>query len=200
MSLFSSLQRRKSTTARIHVDDPLAADKFVQAFCEKLSMISLAPEQPRVLVCIGTDRSTGDSLGPLVGSRLQEVQHTFFKIVGTLDDPVHASNLTTYIDILDRLGNPFIIAVDACLGSTENIGYINIGEGALRPGAGVNKHLPSVGQLHITGIVNVGGFMEYYVLQNTRLNLVMKMARLISEGINEGCKMYARTYPSILSS
>lgn len=199
MSLFSSLQKRKSATDRIHVEDPLALDKFTRAFSDKLTRCGLVPEQPRVIVCIGTDRSTGDSLGPLVGSRLQEIQHSFFKIIGTLDDPVHASNLITYMDILDRLGNPFIIAVDACLGSTENIGYINIGEGALRPGAGVNKHLPSVGQLHITGIVNVGGFMEYYVLQNTRLNLVMKMARLISEGIDGGTKMYACTSTPLLS-
>jgi hypothetical protein len=34
------------------------------------------------------------------------------------------------------------------------------------------------------GIVNVGGFMEYMILQNTRLSLVMKMAEIISAGIS----------------
>ena len=33
------------------------------------------------------------------------------------------------------------------------------------------------------GIANVGGFMEYFVLQNTRLNLVMKMADIISQSL-----------------
>ncbi|MGB4008573.1 MAG: DUF1256 domain-containing protein, partial [Bacillota bacterium] len=36
---------------------------------------------------------------------------------------------------------------------------------------------------HITGIVNVGGFMEYLVLQNTRLSLVIRMAEAIAGGI-----------------
>jgi len=43
--------------------------------------------------------------------------------------------------------------------------------------------LPPVGDMHITGIVNVGGFMEYFVLQNTRLSLVMKMSHIIAEAI-----------------
>ncbi|MNN53765.1 hypothetical protein D3C81_1685430 [compost metagenome] len=38
--------------------------------------------------------------------------------------------------------------------------------------------------MHITGIVNVGGFMEYLVLQNTRLSLVMNMADVIARGIH----------------
>jgi putative sporulation protein YyaC len=33
------------------------------------------------------------------------------------------------------------------------------------------------------GIVNVSGWMESTVLQNTRLNLVMKMADIISRSI-----------------
>ena len=55
--------------------------------------------------------------------------------------------------------------------------------GPLRPGLGVRKKLPPVGDLYIAGVVNVGGFMEYMVLQNTRLGLVMKMAQVIASGI-----------------
>jgi putative sporulation protein YyaC len=32
-------------------------------------------------------------------------------------------------------------------------------------------------------VVNVGGFMEYVVLQNTRLHVVMRMAELISRTV-----------------
>ncbi|MGH2168427.1 DUF1256 domain-containing protein, partial [Enterococcus faecalis] len=49
---------------------------------------------------------------------------------------------------------------------------------------GVKKDLPPVGDIHITGIVNISGFMEFTVLQNTRLNLVLKMAKLIAAGIS----------------
>lgn len=36
----------------------------------------------------------------------------------------------------------------------------------------------------MTGIVNVGGFMEYFVLQNTRLSLVMNMANVIGDALH----------------
>ena len=62
--------------------------------------------------------------------------------------------------------------------------------GPVKPGAGVNKELPAVGDIHITGIVNVSGFMEYFVLQNTRLHLVMKMAKTIANGIHDASIAY----------
>ncbi len=80
--------------------------------------------------------------------------------------------------------NPFVIAVDACLGRVKSVGSFQIGDGPLKPGAGVQKDLPEVGDLHINGIVNVSGFMEYFVLQNTRLNLVMNMANVLAEGLS----------------
>ena len=78
----------------------------------------------------------------------------------------------------------FIIAVDACLGKVKSVGTVQILPGPLKPGAGVNKNLPEVGDMHITGIVNVSGFMEFFVLQNTRLSLVLKMARTIADSID----------------
>lgn len=48
----------------------------------------------------------------------------------------------------------------------------------------MQKDLPEVGDLHINGIVNVSGFMEYFVLQNTRLHLVMNMANVLAEGLS----------------
>ena len=145
---------------------------------------TLPPERRIVIVCVGTDRSTGDSLGPLVGSSLSRAANPTFDLYGTLEEPVHAMNLSdTLLRILRTAKNPFVIAVDACLGQVSSVGCIQVGSGPVRPGAGVNKELPPVGDMHMTGIVNVGGFMEYFVLQNTRLNLVVKMADIISESI-----------------
>ena len=105
-------------------------------------------------------------------------------IMGTLNEPVHATNLKEAIAEIERLDRrPLVIAVDACLGRSENVGYINVCRGPLKPGTGVNKVLPEVGDMHITGIVNVGGYMEYLVLQNTRLSLVMRMATSIAKAI-----------------
>ncbi|MGO4545046.1 spore protease YyaC [Paenibacillus sp. 2TAB23] len=141
----------------------------------------LADNRPIVVVCIGTDRSTGDSLGPLIGTNLSKYRSPHFSLFGTLENPVHAMNLDdTLIEINRRFHKPFVIGIDACLGQVASVGSIQVGVGPVRPGAGVNKDLPPVGDVHITGIVNVGGFMEYFVLQNTRLHLVMKMSDIIS--------------------
>lgn len=137
-----------------------------------------------VVLCIGTDRSTGDALGPLTGTKLKSL-NLYPHIYGTLDDPVHATNLTNVISAIQQsFKNPFIIAVDACLGKLENVGCVSLGYGSLKPGAAVNKDLPSVGDCYITGIVNVGGFMEHMVLQSTRLNLVFKMSDAIAHSLS----------------
>ena len=137
-----------------------------------------------VVLCIGTDRSTGDCLGPLTGTKLKTL-NLFPHIYGTLDEPVHATNLEAQLKIINTAySQPYIIAVDACLGKLENVGCVTIGHGSVKPGAAVNKDLPAVGNAYITGIVNVGGFMEHLVLQSTRLNLVMKMADTIAHGIS----------------
>lgn len=147
-----------------------------------------------LIVCIGTDRSTGDALGPIVGSRLRQLGFSEDILFGTLDDPVHAMNLVDVLDsIRERYRNPFIVAVDACLGQSSSVGYIQLGTGPVKPGAGVNKDLPPVGDIHLTGIVNVGGFMEYFVLQNTRLGIVFRMAEVIADAIFQSYNRHRST-------
>ncbi len=171
---------------RIHVEDPLAKNKIAWDLVNRIQKNHVRNDSHKVLLCIGTDRSTGDCLGPLVGSKIESYNQKYFIVYGTLDKPVHASNLKEILEeIHATYKDPVIIAVDACLGRVENVGCINLGNGSLQPGAGVNKVLPPVGQIHITGIVNVGGFMEYLVLQNTRLNLVMRLADVIVGGLNK---------------
>lgn len=145
------------------------------------------PHRKIVIVCIGTDRSTGDALGPLIGSKLSSrLDEEKAAVYGTLENPVHAVNLQETIDeIKQNYQDPFVIAVDACLGQLSSVGLVTLGNGPLRPGAGVNKVLPEVGNIHLTGIVNVGGFMEYFVLQNTRLSVVMRMADCIADGLTQ---------------
>lgn len=167
---------------RFQIDHQYSKELFSLALLRQLSGELLGSSKELVVVCIGTDRSTGDSLGPLVGTMLSRTSTV--PVYGTLAEPVHAVNLNEKLaEIQKAHPNSFIIAVDACLGKSESVGCVSIKKGPLRPGTGVNKKLPQVGDMHIIGVVNVGGFMEYFVLQNTRLNLVMKMAELNSEGL-----------------
>lgn len=157
----------------------------------------LKKDQPQpkdiTVVCIGTDRSTGDSLGPLIGSRLNKITTSDITIKGTLESPVHATNITeTLLDLNKELKSPYIIAVDACLGKPGNVGKVIVKEGPVKPGAGVKKDLEPVGNCHVSGIVNVGGFMEYMVLQNTRLYEVTNLSVIISRGISWATNHYIK--------
>ncbi len=187
--------------SRVHVDGPKAADTLAQDLWAFLYP-RIHPElAPLLILCIGTDRSTGDCLGPLVGSKLSSLGclPPGVKIFGTLDEPVHAGNLDEYIQILQQEKKPsYVFALDACLGRCENVGYISIKDGPLKPGTGVNKNLAEVGAAHLVGVVNVGGFMEYFVLQNTRLSLVMRMADVIGDGVARVLEWYWEFfYPSL---
>lgn len=139
-----------------------------------------------VFLCIGTDRVTGDCLGPFVGQKLSSYSGTDFSVYGTLFQPVHALNLTDiYQHIQTHHPNALVIAIDASLGEKKHLGYVTIANGALHPGAAIHKQLPSVGHIHITGIVNVSGVLEQLTLQTTRLSTVIFLADKIVQGILE---------------
>lgn len=145
-----------------------------------------------IFLCIGSDRITGDSLGPYIGHQLSH--HTLARthIYGTLENPVHALNLShTLMDIQRNHPQALVVAIDASLGAKKHLGYITIGNGSIRPGAGVRKDLPPVGDIYITGIVCASGFLEQFSLQNTRLGCVVSMADTITQAI---LSLYASAY------
>ena len=166
-----------------HFEDPACfgnINKLVYAH-----FINMNPnfEKDIVYVCIGTDRATGDCLGPMVGTRLQSTSIRA-DVYGTLEQPVHAANLLQFMQrIADQYENPLTVAIDASLGNSNRIGFINVKKGGLKPGTALNKDLPEVGDFHISGVVNVGGYLEQMVLQNTRLFLVYRMAEIIARSI-----------------
>lgn len=138
-----------------------------------------------VFLCIGTDRSTGDSLGPLIGYKLSRMRIADAAVFGTLDCPVHAMNLEDYVGLLRRYHrNDVIVAVDASVGNQEHIGYITLGKGTLKPGLGVSKNLRAVGDIFITGIVGSCGNYDPIMLQSVRLSIVMRLADCISKSIS----------------
>jgi putative sporulation protein YyaC len=139
-----------------------------------------------IFICIGSNQVMGDSLGPLVGSSLVKRGLGAF-VYGTMEDPFHALNM---FEILDRisLNRPRIltVAVDACLGYVENVGKIQVYNRGLKPGLGVGKDLPPIGDMSIAGIINFHGISadnNELIAQNTNEQLVRSMSRVISKGI-----------------
>ncbi|WP_054956875.1 spore protease YyaC [Paenibacillus dakarensis] len=127
-------------------------------------------------VCIGTDRSTGDALGPLTGSRLLE--YGFPNVIGTLQDPCDACNLETKLQ--DIQAESIVIAIDACLGKPSSVNCFFVSAGPLNPAQSVGGALPSVGHYSVAAVVNVQGPKPYWTLQVTSLYLVMTMAEEIA--------------------
>ncbi|MBX5465785.1 MAG: DUF1256 domain-containing protein, partial [Clostridia bacterium] len=62
---------RRSSPLRVRYTQPAAAAAVAHALREVLRPFVEAG-RPLLFLCIGSDRSTGDALGPLVGSRLLE--------------------------------------------------------------------------------------------------------------------------------
>lgn len=136
-----------------------------------------------IIVCIGTDKCIGDCLGPLVGTLLSKTDFKY-PVFGTLENPAHAVNLDRVMaEINLRYGKPFIIAVDACLGHSEFIGDIQIKSGPVHPGKGVGKSLPYVGDISIVGVVDSVDISDIFSIRTIRLNLIMKMAEVISSAL-----------------
>ena len=135
-----------------------------------------------VWVCVGTDRVTGDSLGPFVGTMLTEAGVP--NVYGTIDHPVHALNLAETLERIEEAHpDACIVGIDAWLGEEESVGSMELRDGAFEPGSGIGKTLPSVGDYSIIGVVTAGGFMGYVMLRNTRLSLVIQMAKSITDFI-----------------
>lgn len=149
------------------------------------------PDIEPVFVCIGSDRVTGDSLGPLVGTSLFQADLFPYPVYGTLDYPIHALNLKDAMRFIKRShpGSP-VIAIDASLGTKRHQNYITISTGSICPGAGVDKKLMEVGDISITGIINISGQYSQLILQSTRLSTVIMLADCISQGIMLACRKF----------
>lgn len=177
---------------RVGYQAPDAAQRLTDALLHLLPV-----DRPILVACVGTDRSTGDALGPLVGSGL--ARHFPASVIGTVSSPLHAANMEARLTELQRVRNAYVIAVDASLGADDAVGTITLRQGPLLPGAGVRKTLPPIGACHLTGVVNVGGFMEYVVLQNTRLHLVLSMAEVIVAALTQALLHSTKPHDSTVS-
>lgn len=145
------------------------------------------PDKERILfVCVGTDRSTGDALGPLVGTMLTE--HGWPNVIGTLAEPcdAHKVEAAAAAAMRARMDREWtVIAIDACLGKPQSVGGFLLAGGPLQPGAAMGRNLPPIGDYSIAGVVNRHGPKAYGMLQTTSLHLVMGMAGEIVSAVND---------------
>lgn len=134
------------------------------------------------VICIGTDKSTGDSYGPLVGYLLSKYTLYEFDLYGTIHEPVHALTLEKTIERINP-EETLIIAIDSSVGYSQYVGYIGLKYGAITPGSGVGKNLPPIGDIAISGIVAISGLAPLLMLQSASLGMVYTMAEKTTHAI-----------------
>ena len=107
-----------------------------------------------IVICIGSDRVSGDMLGPLVGSSLKEKYHLPCPVYGAVGESVNGINLEEYLSMISsRHKESRIIAVDAALGRNEDIGRIRLKRGGIRAGGALDRAGERIGDLGIVGVV-----------------------------------------------
>lgn len=161
--------------------------KELEAFFREIR--SQHPAENITFLCIGTDCSSGDALGPLVGSKLAE--YGFPHVTGTLEHPCDSMNFDNRLRQIPE--KHIVVAVDACLGTPPSVGRYILGARPLTPAQSVGGNLPPVGDYSIAGIVNVRGLKPYTSLQMSSLYRVMGMADEIARAAAESFGMRVQT-------
>ena len=137
-------------------------------------------ERDAIFVCIGTDRCTGDSLGPLVGTMLSKYDLGDHIVYGTIKHPVHALTIEkTVAEIQEKYKDRQVIAIDAASGLFS--GYMRVKDEPILPGLGVGKTLPAIGDYSIVATTCTKNENILY----TRLDLIFDMAEIIVGAITK---------------
>jgi len=140
-----------------------------------------------VILCIGSDRITGDCLGPLCGHLLINTYNTPCYVYGTLSMPVTAQNLQTTLDFIKvRHPSQKIWAVDASIGNPKDVGLIKLNTG-IYPGSSIGHPLPKSGSLGISACVASQVNNDF---QTARLGSVYNLADKIAQSLNKSIRIH----------
>lgn len=139
-----------------------------------------------LFLCIGSEKISGDSLGPIVGTLLREKYKLPYPVIGCEDMPVNGVNIDKYRKYVHRFFPAHrIIAIDAALGGIGDIGDIRYREGGVRAGGALGLNNSPVGELAILGVVGERGGEPMQTLLNTPFEKVVMLAERIAQAINE---------------
>lgn len=136
-----------------------------------------------VIVAVGTPLCTGDAFGPLVGDILEKLRveqaTSKYEVYGTSKNPVHAKSLPSVLKNINE--TDFVIAIDASVGTSKDVCHkFVVNESGIKPGNGLSKNLPSVGNISITWCVSLKGsniYDTFYNLMSVERSIVNNLAQ-----------------------
>ena len=134
-----------------------------------------------VVLCLGSDKITGDSLAPLVGSMLKSLHSPCF-VYGDLKYPVTAKNLLSTLKYIKNIHSfQKILIIDASVGKQCDIGKIKFSDHGISPGKATGQNFETMGDLSIVGIVTTKN--EIGKINPTRLFHIFQLAETITKSI-----------------
>ncbi len=159
-------------------NSPLSSD----GLCEGLKRV-YNTKYP-VILCIGSDLSIGDSLGPIIGSELNLKLNGKAYVYGTLESPITALEINAVLKTINKIHpKSKILVIDAAVGNFEDIGAIKLTDIGIKPGLGVNKDFDVVGDTSIIAIVSEKSENDKNLFYGTRLSFIKKVSSVIVAGI-----------------
>ena len=142
----------------------------------------------KVILCIGTSKCIGDSLGPLVGEDLySKVNQSNIYIFGNLKRNITYQNVDIVLNKIDKqIKNSYFIVIDSALSNRENIGKMVISKNKMIIGNALNKQNYEIGDLSIKGVVGENKkscIQNFNELNNVSISLIKKLSRIISNKV-----------------
>ena len=147
-----------------------------------LKLFGIICHKPPIILCIGSDRVTGDCFGPLVGEQLVNFHNVNAFVYGTLAKPVTAINLLAHVAFIKlKHHNCPIFAIDSSLGNRQDVGTFRLIADGIYPGAATGKKMPKVGDFSLTATVApLGTGLNLY---GVKLGFVHNLANIAANEI-----------------
>lgn len=175
-----------SSSKLVHAEKAIPYHHRLAPLYIRNSLFSWIPTETEriVVVGVGSNLISGDSLGPFVGTLLHGMYPGHLTTLGNLESPLDAVNLEYYLSSITFPDKSFIIAVDSGVGNEQIQQNIVIRKGPLHPGTGIGNHLPPVGDCHIMGIVLGSSPILQSAIPYTNIHMIYRMATNIAKGIS----------------
>lgn len=142
-------------------------------------------------ICVGTDRVSGDSIGPIVGSNLikyiEENNIKNINVIGNLKDNFNNANIS-------KLNNKDItIVIDSAISNTYDVGDIVIDEKNIKIREALDDSKEINSNINIKCIVGRNfkdSAANFLMLQNVKLGIVLNIAEELSNNLYDVIENY----------
>ncbi len=129
-----------------------------------------------VVMCIGTMKVVGDSVGPRVGDILKADGIDCY-VYGDSVGNINACKLDVYEQLLRAChAGDIVIAVDAALGDKDDVGKIKVVGNGLRPGKALGRSGNPIGDIGVLAVVGERSEDNFATLASGSVRFIETMA------------------------